>query len=57
MEITLIVKTGKGKKSSAKDVDKTVDELMKIAEYMGKKGYNLDGGRCFCDGTQAVLKK
>ncbi|MBL7051527.1 MAG: hypothetical protein ISS01_00395 [Nanoarchaeota archaeon] len=54
MEIEVIVKTEKGNKSTEKEIDSTVDEVMKIALKL--KG-DVIGGRCYCDGTSIILKK
>jgi hypothetical protein len=56
MKIVVTVKTEKGEKSSENEINKTVDELMKVVGFLEKKGYETKGGRCYCDGTQAVLK-
>ena len=53
MKIIITVKTGKGDKSTEKEIDSTVDELMNIALKM--KG-NIIGGRCYCDGTSIIIK-
>lgn len=57
MKIILTVKTGKGKKSTEKDVDKTVDEIMKALTYFEKRGYDDFTCRCFDDGTQVIIEK
>jgi hypothetical protein len=56
MKIIVTVKTEKGVKSSENEIDKTVDELMKVVGYLEKRGYKTEGGKCFRDGTQAILK-
>ena len=54
MKTIIIVKTEKGNKSSEREIDSTVDEVMKIALKL--KG-NVIGGKCYCDGTSIILKK
>jgi hypothetical protein len=53
MKTIITIKTGKGNKSTEREIDSTVDEVMKIALKL--KG-DVIGGRCYCDGTQIVLK-
>jgi len=54
MKIIITAKTGKGKKSNSKEVDRTVDEVMKIANKTKGK---IVGKRCLIDGTSLVLEK
>ena len=54
MEIEIIVRTGKSRKSNEKEIDKTVDEVMRIGLRLGGK---IVGGGVFGDGTSLVLEK
>ena len=54
MKIAITVKTGKGEKSTEKEIDKTVDEVMKIS---GSINGNIVSQRCFCDGIRLVMEK
>ncbi len=54
MKTIITIKTGKGEDSTEKEINKTVDEAIKIA--FNTKG-NIIGGRCFCDGTQVVVER
>ena len=54
MMIEIKVKTNKDERSSEKDIDKTVDEVMKIGLRLGGK---IVGGDVYCDGTSLVLEK
>ena len=54
MEIEVIVRTGKGRKSNEKEIDKTVDEVMRIGLRLKGK---IVGGDVFEDGTSLVLEE
>lgn len=54
MKTIITIKTGKGGNSTEREIDKTVDEVVKIAE--GIKG-EWKGCRCMCDGTSLVVEK
>jgi hypothetical protein len=54
MKIIITSKTEKGMKSTEKEIDSTVDEVMKIG--LRTKG-QIVGGRCYCDGTSIIIKK
>lgn len=56
MKVILTVKTGRGEKSTTKEIDKTVDEVMRISSNINVNGKIL-GERCFCDGTGLVLER
>lgn len=53
MKTIITVKTGKGENSTEREIDRTVDEVMKTALEMGGE---IVGGKCFCDGTQIVVE-
>jgi len=53
MIVEIKVKTNKGERSSEKDIDKTVDEVMRIGFMLGGK---IVGGDVFEDGTSLILK-
>jgi hypothetical protein len=59
MKIIITVKTGKGDKSTEKEIDKTVDILEKILFTLDKKFKSYKWSKCkaMCDGTQAILEK
>ena len=54
MKTIITIKTEKGKNSTEKEIDSTVDEVMNIALKL--KG-NIIGGRCYCDGTSIIIQK
>ena len=54
MIIEVIVRTGKGKKSKEHEIDKTVDEVMKIGLRLKGK---IVGGDVYGDGTSLVIEK
>ncbi len=58
MEITITAKTGKGSKSTKKEIDKTCDTVLMIGELINKKLKGVQEGRCRCyeDWTSLVLK-
>jgi len=58
MKVILTVKTGKGKKSTKKEIDKTVDVLMKLEDHISKSfKWKEATGKCFCDGTSMTFEK
>ena len=58
MKITINVQTGKGNKSTLKDVNKSVDLIEKISEYMESKlKGKMKETKCYRDGTSAVFEK
>jgi hypothetical protein len=59
MKIIIIVKTGKGDKSTEKEIDKTVDILERILFALDKEFKNYGWSKCkaMCDGIQIVLEK
>jgi len=58
MKITINVQTGKGNKSTLKDVNKSVDLIEKISEYMESKlKAKMKEVKCCRDGTSAVFEK
>ena len=54
MIVEIIVKTGKGSKSNEREIDKTVDEVMRIGLRLGGK---IVGGDVFGDGSSLVIEK
>jgi len=54
MEIEIIVRTGKGSKSNEKEIDNTIDEVMKIGLGLGGK---IVGGDVYGDGTSMIIEK
>lgn len=58
MIITITAKTGKGSKSTKKEIDKTVDAVLTIGEMINKKFKGIQEGRCRCyeDGTSLKLR-
>lgn len=59
MKVIINVQTGRGKRSTTKDVDKTVDLLQKVMERTERlfRGYKWKDCICSCDGTSIVLEK
>ena len=57
MKILLTIKTGMGNKSTEKDIDKTVNELMEALAYFEKRGYDSFRCKCCKDGTEAIIEK
>jgi len=59
MNITITVKTGKGEKSTDKEIDKTVDTVLEIGSALDKKYGEFSYGRCrvYSDGTGLVMEK
>lgn len=53
MKIVITVKTGKGEKSTEKEIDKTVDTVLEIGSALDKKYGDFSYGRCrvYPDGT------
>ena len=58
MKITINVQTGKGKKSTTKEINKTVDILEEIMKRTDKmfKDYKWKDCICSYDGTGIVLE-
>ena len=54
MIVEIKVKINKGEGSREKDIDKTVDEVMKIGLRLGGK---ILGGDVFEDGTSLIIEK
>jgi len=58
LKIIVTVKSEKGNKSTRKDVDRSIDLIEKICEYMESK---LKGKmkeiKCYRDGTSVVFEK
>ena len=59
MEFAITVKTGKGEKSTEKEIDKTVNTVLEIGSALDKKYGNFSYGRCrvYPDGTGLVLER
>jgi len=58
MEVTINVQTGKGNKSTTKDVNKSVDIIEKISEFVELKlTGKMKETKCYRDGTSAVFEK
>ena len=58
MKIIVTVKSEKGNKSTRKDVDKSVDMIEKISEFVELKlKAKMKEVKCYRDGTGAVFKK
>ena len=59
MKIILTIKTGKGSKSTQKEIDESVDRVLDMGSYLNKKYKGFDCGRCrlFKDGTSLILEK
>ena len=59
MKVTINVETGKGKKPTTKEINKTCDILEEIMKRTDKmfKVYKWKDCICSCDGTQIVLEK
>ncbi len=53
MIVEIKVKTNKGKRSSEGEIDKTVDEVMRIGLRVSGK---IIGGDVYCDRTSLILK-
>ena len=57
MKTILTIKTNKGNKSNSKEVDKTVDELLKINNFIeGKLKLKAIGCKCYNDGTRLIYQ-
>ena len=58
MKIAITVKTGKGERSTEKEVDKTVDTTLEIGSILDKKYRSFSYRRCkvYPDGTGLILK-
>jgi len=59
MKVIITVKTGKGDKSTEKEIDKTVDILERILLTIDRKFKKYKWGRCkaMCDGTSLILSQ
>ena len=58
MKVTINVQTGKGNKSTTKEINKTVDIIEKISEFVELKlKAKMKEARCYGDGTSAVFEK
>ena len=58
MEVTINVQTGKGNKPTTKDVNKSVDIIEKISEFVELKlTGKMKETKCYRDGTSAVFEK
>jgi hypothetical protein len=59
MMIAITVKTGKGEKSTEKEIDKTVDTILEIGSALDKKYGDFTYRRCriYSDGTGLVMEK
>ena len=58
MKVTINVQTGKGNKSTTRDVDKSVDIIEKISEFVELKlKGKMKETRGYRDGTSAVFEK
>ena len=56
MKVTINVQTGKGNKSNTKDVNKSVDIIEKISEFVELElGGRMKEVKCYRDGTSAVF--
>jgi len=59
MKLIITLKTGKGDKSTKKDLDESVDTILKIGSILEKKFKGFKAGRCRCmkDGTTLIMEK
>ena len=59
MKLIITLKTGKGDKSTKKDLDKSVDTILNIGSMLEKKFKGFKIGKCKCmkDGTSLILEK
>jgi hypothetical protein len=59
MKLIITLKTGKGDKSTKKDLDKSVDTILSIGSILEKKfkGFKIGKCRCLKDGTSLILEK
>lgn len=57
MKAIITIKTGKGSKSTQKEIDRTVDMVLDVGALLHKQ-HNFVEGRCKCmsDGTSLILK-
>jgi len=53
MKLIITAKTEKGDKSSEKEIDRTVDEIMNLV--LNIKG-KIIGGRCYQDGSSVIIR-
>lgn len=58
MKVTINVQTGKGNKSTTKEINKSVDIIEKISEFIELKlNGRMKETKCCRDGTSAVFEK
>ena len=59
MKAILTIKTGKGSKSTKKEIDKTVDVVLSMGNELERKMKGFKIGRCRIheDGTSLILDK
>jgi len=58
MKVTINVQTRRGKRSNTKDVNKSVDLIEKISEFVELKlKGEMKEVKCYRDGTSAVFEK
>ena len=58
MKVTINVQTGKGNKSTTKEINKSVDIIEKISEFVELKlKAKMKETRGYRDGTSAVFEK
>ena len=58
MKVTINIQTGKGNKSTTKEINKSVDIIEKISEFVELKlKGKMKETKCYRDGTSAVFEK
>lgn len=59
MKLIITLKTGKGDKSTKRDLDKSVDTILTIGSMLDRKFKGFKVGKCKClkDGTSLILTK
>jgi len=59
MKLIVTLKTGKGDKSTKKDLNKNVDTILTIGSMLEKKFRGFKVGKCKClkDGATLILEK
>ena len=58
MKVTINVQTGKGNKSTTKEINKTVDIIENISEFVELQlKRRMKETKCYRDGTSAVFEK
>ena len=58
MKVIINVQTGKGNKSTTKEINKTVDIIENISEFVELKlKGKMKEVKCYRDGTSAVFEK